>query len=186
MKVSDGIFIQVYDPNKKAWLTVCPVTTHFYSKTDRRSDSAVLHSLFHQKALADYLSERDILYIISAIQSQKFEYDCNTYPILHDIAMHLRLPQSLSKSNQSNPEEEEAQDDSLKKFFKAKNSCVLTPYVDGLIKQLQGRYSPLYPCDEQVRDLIKEYALITENLERTIIPETAQEFRNSLHYCVPS
>ena len=67
LKVSDGMFIQVYDHNKKTWLTLCPVTTYFYSKVDRRSESAVLHSALHQQILADYLQEREILYVLSAM-----------------------------------------------------------------------------------------------------------------------
>ena len=70
-------------------------------------------------------------------------------------------------------------------FFKAKNSCVLTPYVDMLSTKF-GEFSPLYPCDAEVSTVLREYEKLSETLERKIVPETAKEFRNSLHYCLPS
>ena len=73
----------------------------------------------------------------------------------------------------------------LKKFFKAKNSCVLTPYVIKLIKMF-GDYSPLIIYDPATSAILNEYARLCDTLEQTMIPETAQEFRNSTHFCVLS
>ena len=73
----------------------------------------------------------------------------------------------------------------LKKFFRAKNSCVLTPYVDKLVKMF-GEYSPLVICDQEISAIQREYARLSDTLEQNIIPETAQQFRNSTHFCLIS
>ena len=60
MEVSSGIFIQVYDENKKNWITVCPITS-ILNDTDSESssnESAVLYTLAHQEALVDYFKEK--------------------------------------------------------------------------------------------------------------------------------
>ena len=47
-------------------------------------------------------------------------------------------------------------DETLKKFMKAKNNCILTPYVDKLIK-LFGEYSPLIICDPVTKMIMLNY-----------------------------
>lgn len=60
MEVSSGIFIQVYDVNKKMWITVCPVTSILNDIDNERStnESAVLYTLAHQEALVEYFKEK--------------------------------------------------------------------------------------------------------------------------------
>ena len=65
LKTIDGIFIQVFDCKKKNWLTVCPVTSIM------KDTIAVLYSDAHMEALADHLRRREILYVLSSIQSRK-------------------------------------------------------------------------------------------------------------------
>lgn len=83
------------------------------------------------------------------------------------------------------PNRRGGEDQSLKTFYKAKNSCILTPYVDELLKTF-GEYSLFYYHDERVRETLINYERLSEMLERRIIPESAKEFRHSIHYCIPS
>ena len=88
MKATDGIFIQVFDMKRNIWLTLCPVTTVL------TNDMAVLYKDSHQEALSEYLRKREILYILSSLQSRKVESDDECCFVLRDISMHLRFPWS--------------------------------------------------------------------------------------------
>lgn len=144
---------------------------------------AVLYTDAEEEALSEHLRKREILYTVSSIQSRKVETADDCCLILRDVSMHLRFPR-LCRSDRESVEDKQ-QEGMLHKFFKAKNSCVLTPYVDRLIKTF-GDYSPLIICDDVVSAIFKEYERLSDTLERRVIPETAQEFRNSAHYCILS
>ena len=163
---SGRIFAQVYDLKKKDWLTVCPITAVLNEREGGRNDSPVLYTIAHQEALADYLRENDTLYVISAIQSRKHSTYEDSYFVLQDISMHLRIP-SIRTLNDGEPPVLAP----LKKFMKAKNSCVLTPYVDKLCKTF-GDYNPLFPIDKETFILFSDYERLTETLDRKVIPET--------------
>lgn len=102
--------------------------------------------------------------------------------------MHLIVPDLINFTQNddcNNDHKQKIGDVTLQKFMKAKNKCVLTPFVDKLIK-LFGEYSPLIICDSDTKTTIGKYAKLTEVMERRVIPETAAEYRNSIHYCIPS
>ena len=92
MNLSKGILIQVYDTKLSAWYTVCPVTAATNLAEDRRNEICALYTHAHEQALADYLEEKEILYLISSLQSAKDQPYEETYFLLNDISMHLRVP----------------------------------------------------------------------------------------------
>jgi len=64
--------------------------------------------------------------------------------------------------------------------MKAKNSCVLTTYISQLTNQLSaGTFSDWV-------DLLAKQKTKIETLEKMLLPESLQEFRNSAYYCLPS
>ena len=59
--------------------------------------------------------------------------------------------------------------DQIKDFFKAKNSCLLTPYCYKLIGTF-GEENAFRPCDQETQDLLRKQLRVNEILERKVIP----------------
>jgi len=157
---SKGVLIQVKDPKSRAWITVCPITSILNDNEDRRHEASVFYTQAHHEALAEHLKAEETFYVVSSLQSAKFETFEGAYFLLADVSLHLRFPACLH--TQELPTESEA---SLKAFLKAKNTCVLTPYVDELVRKF-GQFSPFHSVDKRVSAILKDYDRLSERLEK--------------------
>jgi hypothetical protein len=63
---------------------------------------------------------------------------------------------------------------------KAKNGCILTTFINQLVLQFSGG------AFNDLVDLLSQQKKKIEGLEKLVVPETLQEFRNSSYYCLPS
>ena len=124
-----------------------------------------------------------LLYVISAITHKtSYEEAEGKYFVLQDISISLRVPSVDVRSSSAVSKETTTQ---IKEFYKAKNNCLLTPYVNELV-DLFGTENCFYPCDPETSTLLKRQAATTIQLERKVIPDTIKGFQNSIHYCLQS
>ena len=63
----------------------------------------------------------------------------------------------------------------IEEFYKNKNNCVLTPYVNELVGVF-GSENCFYPCDEVTKKVVDMQARTTVRIERKVIPATHKAF----------
>lgn len=113
----------------------------------------------NQSQLSEHLTNKGILYVIQLLPVEE-SYFLTEVGIVQVCQNHDQIK--------------------VKAFVKAKNSCLLTPFINLLVLKFSGgAFSDLV-------DLLQRQKKKIESLEKLVIPETLKEFRNSSYYCLPS
>eukprot|EP00347_Sterkiella_histriomuscorum_P000058 403377346 len=137
----ENLFIEIYDELNHRWSVACPFTGDYYTTHEQ---------------VQTYMRVQKTLFILSSQSYKSYEFMRKQAYInkSQDFTMFMREIGTTYVHHKF-----------IKDYLKAKNSCILTKYVEEFV----GKFAPSI-----------------ETLEQSFIPSTTNEFKNNKYYTLPS